>query len=488
MSTNVTFIARLFALQEHQRVTSWLFIKLLALIYLSAFLSLAVQIDGLSGPQGIMPFQEQLDGAYEDWGWLAWLWFPVIYWWLEPTDTALVATAYLGALLSLLLLWGRWRVPLLIGLFLAYLSHYHAGQYFTNFQWDTLLLEIGFLAIFLAGGPRIVVILLFEWLLFRLRFMSGVFKLVSGDPSWSGFSALNHYFETQPLPHAGAWFAHHLPDWMLAGGVGLTFFSELVVPFFIFLSRPYRVAAASITIIIQLLIIATSNHNFINLLTILLCLFLLDDRLLGRLVPGFLKQKIPDGKTKPGRAPSVLLLLSGVLIVSASLMSFTANAFRERLPLPLQQFTDSVRRLGVGNIYHVFPTMQLERHELVIEGSHDGLEWKPYQFKYKPQDLDRRPVFNVPHQPRLDWMIWFVPTQRSPQMEWFGRFLDRLHEGSASVTALLAHNPFEERPPNYLRVRVYRYRFTTPSEREADGSWWRREYLGQFPWVAPRQP
>jgi hypothetical protein len=158
------------------------------------------------------------------------------------------------------------------------------------------------------------------------------------------------------------------------------------------------------------------------------------------------------------------------------------------LPLPFHQFSDSLRRLGLGNIYHVYPTMQVERHELDIQGSNDGENWRSYEFKYKPGALDRVPPFNVPHQPRLDWMIWFVPTQQIPQMYWFDLFMQRLHQGSATVTGLLAHNPFADKPPKFLRVLVYRYHFTTPQERAESGNWWRREYLGIFPQVEPRKP
>lgn len=481
-----SLISRLFQPLETQQLTSWLFLRLLALIYLAAFASMAVQIDGLAGPQGIMPLKEQFDSVFEDIGFLAWLWLPAIFWLIEPTDAALQGTALLGILLSLVLFFGRWQRFALISLFLLYLSLYHAGQFFTNFQWDTLLLEVGLLAIFLLNGPSLLLIFLFEWLLFRLRFMSGLFKLVSGDPSWSGFTALHHYFETQPLPHAGAWFAHHLPEWMLRAGVGLTFFGELIVPFFIFLPRPFRLAAACITITIQLLIIATSNHNFINLLTILLCLFLLDDRVLGKLLPATLKRRLL--KEKHTGSQSVQVSIAALLIIPASLISFTAYVLREPLPPVLHQYADSVRRLGIGNIYHVFPTMQVERHELEIQGSHDGRDWQTYGFKYKPWALERKPPFNIPHQPRLDWMIWFVPTQQWAHMHWFGQFMRRLHEGSPSVTRLLAHNPFPAVPPEYLRVLVYRYRFTTADERARSGDWWKREYLGVFPEVEPRKP
>ncbi len=485
----MSLFSRLFQSVEELRLTSWVFIKLLALIYLVAFASLSVQITGLVGPQGILPLGDQLAGTYQELGSGAWLWLPTVFWLIEPTDAALKGTALLGVLLSLvLLLTLRWQRLVLVGLFILYLSLFHAGQIFTNFQWDTLLLEAGFLAIFLTDGPNRLLIFLFEWLLFRLRFMSGFFKLMSGDPSWSGFTALNTYFETQPLPHLGAWYFHHLPDWMLKSGVGLTFFGELIVPFFIFLPRPFRLAAAGITILLQLLIIASSNHNFINLLTIVLCLFLLDDKIVGRLLPGRLRERLLNTRPSVSRIKVGLVGLAALLIVPASLISFTPNALRESLPMPLQQFADSVRRFGISNIYHIFPTMQVERQELIVEGSNNGQEWQAYRLKYTPDDLDRTPPFIVPHQPRLDWMIWFVPPQHLPQMVWFGEFIRRLHEGSPSVSRLLAHNPFPEEPPRYLRVLAYRYQFTTEEEHAQTGNWWRREYLGQFPQVEPRKP
>ncbi len=489
MGTISSFFGRLLQPAKSQQLTSWLFLKALAVVYLAAFVSLAGQIAGLTGPEGIMPLGQQFEESFRELGYGAWFWFPSIFWLFDPTDTALQGTALIGILLSVILLFGRWQRFALIGLFVFYLSLYHAGQFFTNFQWDTLLLETGFLAIFLVGGPNLLLIFLFEWLLFRLRFMSGFFKLLSGDPSWSGFTALNHYFETQPLPHIGAWFAHQLPEWMLSTGVGLTFFSELIVPFFIFLPRPFRLAAAGITIFMQLLIIATSNHNFINLLTIVLCIFLLDDRLLSRILPVRVQRvRLSEAESKPSRSKSIMLIAIALAIVPASLISFTANTLHKPLPLPFHQFTDSVRRLGLGNIYHVYPTMQVERYEFEIQGSNDGENWQSYEFKYKPGALDRAPPFNVPHQPRLDWMIWFVPTQQIAQMYWFDLFMQRLHQGSGTVSSLLAHNPFAEKPPKFLRVLVYRYYFTNPQERAESGNWWRREYLGMFPQVAPRKP
>jgi uncharacterized membrane protein YphA (DoxX/SURF4 family) len=316
--------------------------------------------------------------------------------------------------------------------------------------------------------------------------MSGVAKLASGDPAWSSLDALKYYFETQPLPHVISWYAHQLPEWLLKGGVAFTFFSELIVPFFIFLPRPFRLFAAAITILMQLLIIATSNHNFVNLLTILLCLFLLDDRILNRVMPVGLQQKISFSRA--GLLQIIILPVAGLVILFTSVTVFSSMLSGYKQPAPVRESALIARSYGLGHIFHIFPVMQTERQELIVEGSHDGLQWKGYEFRYKPGALDKRPEFIVPHQPRLDWMIWFVPTQHPKNMFWFDRFLSRLWEGEEQVTKLLATNPFENEPPHYIRVLVYRYKFTTGEERTKTGNWWKREYLGQFPNVSPRRP
>jgi len=469
------------------RLSAWLFLKLLAIIYFVAFLSLAGQITGLAGPNGILPFGELLERVYQEYGSQAWWRLPTLFW-LGSNNLSLQLAAYAGCFFSVTLFLG-WKKRLsLILLFALYLSLFHAGQTFLTFQWDTLLLETGFLAIFLAGHPSRLVIFLYYWLLFRLRFLSGTSKLLSGDPAWSGLSALQHYFETQPLPHIGAWYAHQLPDWILQGGVLLVFFIEIIVPFFIFLPRRFRLFAASSTILLQLLIIATSNHNFVNLLTILLCLLLLDDRIINKIIPEGLHQRIIDRIKRPRPAYQFISVIFALIIFTTSLATGYRMLSGRPLPDQLYETTRLVRFYGLGHTYHIFPTMQIERHELEVQGSFDGNKWVTYDFKYKPGPLDRPPAFIVPHQPRLDWMIWFVPAQHEENMIWMDRFMRRLWEGSPEVLGLLRNNPFPDRPPRHLRVMVYRYHFTTPDERKQTGNWWKRELLGEFPYLPPRRP
>lgn len=482
-------LQRLFDTDSNYQLTGWWFLRFLALIYAAAFVSFSVQIEGLVGPHGILPFSEQLGYQYAHHGPAAWLLTPTLFW-FSSSDLALFGATLLGLLFSMVLLFGRFERLSLIVLFILYLSLLHAGQDFLNFQWDYLLLESGFLAIFIVGGVNPLGLLLFHWLLFRLRFLSGLSKIVSGDPSWSDLSTLNYYFETQPLPHLGSWFAHQLPQWMHTTGTAGVLIAELLVPFFIFLPRPFRLGAAFITIVIQLLIIATSNHNFVNLLTIALCLFLLDDKFLQRFTPLWLKRYLPVGKTHPlPRASRLVQGGAAILCFSISLLLFLKIFVGVPLSSPLQSYAMIGPRYGIGLVYHIFPNMQTERQEFQIEGSYDGINWQAYRFNYKPQALDEMPAFHVPHDPRLDWLIWFVPPQSERMMEWFNHFMWQLARNEPRVTALLRKNPFANKPPpRYLRVLVYRYHFTTWREHHESGHWWKREYLGEFPYVSPRIP
>jgi hypothetical protein len=482
-------LQQLLRADDRYRLSCWLFLRGLALIYFIAFLSLAVQITGLAGPSGILPFYETLSYTHVQHGWLAWLRFPTVFW-LDASDVALKMAAYGGAILAALLFFERWQTGALIGMYVLYVSLFHAGDLFLTFQWDTLLLETGFLSIFLVkGGPSRLLLFMFHWLLFRFRFMSGFFKLYKDDPTWWDLTTLNYYFETQVLPHGGSWYFHQLPDWILSGGVLYVFFTELIVPFFIFLPRRFRIAAALITIFTQLLIMATSNHNFVNLLVIVLCIFLLDDRFISSFMPGRLIERVRAARNPLlSHTSSAVLGIVAILILVTSAGTFMMRTLPVNYPAVVVRSFAAIYNYGIGHIFHVYPVMQVERQELEIQGSNDGINWHPYGFRYKPGPVNKRPPVNIPHQPRLDWMMWFLPPQARGDDLWLNMLLRRLHEGSPQVLQLFEYNPFPDHPPRFLRVVAYDYRFTTPEEKAATGNWWHRSYLGVFPYVKPRRP
>ena len=475
---------------EHRRI-SWLFFRAIGLVYLAAFASLAVQIGGLAGSEGLLPFGVHLEQVSGQLGATAFWHLPNIFW-LNSSDSVLTGAAWAGCVFAAALLFNLLPRLSLIALFVLYLSLFHAGQMFMNFQWDYLLLETGFLAILLAFNGNRLVIWLFHWLLFRLRFESGASKLLSGDASWADFSALLYYFETQPLPHWGAWFAHQLPEWLLRSGAGFVLIAELLVPFLMFLPRRLRLFAAWVTLLTQLLILLTSNHNFFNLLTMVLCLFLFDDRAIDR-VPG--RKREASAGARPSRSYRVIAGTAAAVIIAGSSALMVEMISGRELPDGLSRAIGHVRAFGLAHRYHVFPTIRTERLEVVLEGSVDGTQWSPYRFRYKPQALDRRPAFVVPHQPRLDWMMWFVTLDLPMNAPWLDSLVQGLFANVPAITGLLAGNPFATDPPRMIRGRVYRYRFSTPAERQATGDWWTRELLGPlvpFPWynLAPpaRQP
>jgi len=460
-------------------LVSALFIKLLAVVYFIAFASLSGQIIALAGQDGILPFTNLLEQASNELGWKRFLAFPTVFW-INAGDTALTAATWLGCAFSVLVFLNyKTRFSLAI-LYLLYLSLFYAGQTFMNFQWDFLLIEAGFLAIFLTPDSR-VVIFLYRWLLFRLRFLSGLSKIISNDPGWAGLSALVYYFETQPLPHIGGWYAHQLPEWILILATAATLLIELVVPFMMFMSRKHRFIAAWLTLALQALIIMTSNHNWFNILTIILCLFLFDDKAIRKVLPASVSDWLLEQKqvaTAPAYLKMASYLFATIIMITSSIHIWEMATGRTVGGKPGDVLA-YIQRWSLANRYHVFPTVNQQRVELIIEGTADGQTWLPYKFKYKPGELNKPLYVVIPHHPRLDWMLWFVPLHPG-FIDFFENFLGSLLDNSASVTAMLEHNPFPDTSPVAVRVQAFEYKFTSLDEHALSGNWWKRRYLGPF--------
>jgi len=459
-------------------LVSFLFLRFLGLIYLAAFVSFAVQAQGLIGSHGILPLGEFLDAVRHAAGWERYYLMPTVFWW-NAGDSAIQTVCWggagLGALLALNLLP---RLCLLL-LYILYLSLLYAGQTFMTYQWDTFLLETGFLALLATLAPTTGIWLL-RWLLFRFMFMSGVVKLLSGDPSWWNLSALSHHFLTQPVPTPLAWYAAHLPPAVLTLATGGTFVIELGLPFLIFAPRRLRFCAAWGILLLQTSILLTGNYNWFNLQTMLLCLLLFDDAAVARIVPArvraWLALRQAAGQRRP--APRLAVGVVAALLVFLSLVEMDLR-FGGDPPAAARAVDAFIEPLHLTSPYGLFAVMTTQRNEIVIEGSNDGVEWREYEFRYKPGRLSRRPPWNVPHQPRLDWQMWFAALDDPQRLRWFWLFLERLLHDEPAVTALLASNPFPDKAPLYVRAKFYGYTYADAGA-QASGRWWERRLLGLY--------
>jgi hypothetical protein len=420
--------------------------------------------------------------------------FPTLCW-LSASDTSLKIQCAAGTVLALPLILGVAPAPCLFLLWLIYLSLSTVCREFLGFQWDILLLQVGFLSIFLAplqlrpglareGTPSRVALWTLRWLLFYLMFESGMVKRISGDPAWRNFTALNFHYETQPLPTWIGWYAHHLPEWVQKASTVAMFGIELYIPFLIFAPRRLRHFGCFAMALLQVVILLTGNYCFFNLLTLALCLLLLDDAVLLSFFPARLRERFSSRMKGacPGRQWSgfvtVPVACVGLMISLMQLASFYKVGLA--WPTAMARIYQWVAPLRTFNHYGLFAVMTTSRPEIIVEGSNDGVTWKEYEFKYKAGDVMRRPAFVEPHQPRLDWQMWFAALGDARQSPWFLDFCFRILKGSPEVLGLLEKNPFPNAPPRYLRAQLYDYRFTDMETHRKTGAWWQRELKGDY--------
>jgi len=498
------------------------FLRMLGLIYLIAFVSLWVQVDGLVGSNGMSPVSQFLPAVRQQVGLDAYFLLPTLCW-FDSSNAFLHFLCGGGVVLSLLLIFGVAPALSLVGLFIFYLSLTIAGQVFFNFQWDVFLLEAGFLSIFLAPWrlwPRDLLqwpasaipttatsaivspvsragLFLLKFLLFKLMLMSGVVKLTSGDDSWgwvnhsfhwSALTALDYHYWSQPLPTIFSWWADKTPEWFKHFSVAFCLAVEIIASFFIWAPRRPGLVAAGLMIFLQMVIALTGNYCFFNLLTIALCLLLVDDAAISRGMERRAPASPASQELRPPNAKSVSARWATYGAIAVIVVTFPINAWlifsafkpQSRPPGWLANFYEQLEAFRIVNGYGLFRVMTKDRCEIVIEGSTDGINWAPYEFKWKPGDVKRAPGWCAPHQPRLDWQMWFAALETPAQNPWLVGLIVRLLEGSQDVTGLLAHNPFPDKPPNYLRAMFYRYRFTNIEEHRQTGAWWKRQELREY--------
>ncbi len=442
-----------------------------------AFASFAVQARGLIGQQGILPLNDFLNNVWGQLGAGSFWRVPTVFWWLRG-DRAVAGVCWFCAAVAIAAVFVRANSltqRVLFGvLFAGYLSVVSAGQIFMGYQWDFLLLEAGFLAIFLT--PDATRVWLFHWLLFRLMFESGAVKMQSEDETWRNLTAMTYHYYTQPLPTPLAWFFAQAPLAFQKLSTLFVLFTELIVPFGFFGPRWVKLICAIATATLQLLILLTGNYTFFNFLTIALCLLLVDDVFLGR-IPA------TPGAPRANRFVTAALFLFIMTLSCAGL----ARMFHSTVPSALAKLQQRLAPFGIVNGYGLFANMTTSRLEITVEGSDDGENWKPYVFRFKPDDAGRAPRWAAPYQPRLDWQMWFAALGSYQENPWFQHFIVRLLEASPPVLALLESDPFHGHPPRFIRASVTEFHFTDWETKRKTGDWWKREDKGQyFPVVSLR--
>lgn len=458
----------------------FVFQRSLAVIYLMGFLVAANQFRPLAGEDGLLPINEYVEGA-------AFKERPSLFYFV-PSDRAIAAAAWGGVLLSVFALFAvpywlpePFSVPLSMGIWLGmwilYLSFVNAGRIFYGYGWESMLLETGFLAVFLgagSSGPPVIVVWLLKWVLFRNMFGAGLIK-IRGDSCWRELTCLDYHYETQPMPNPLSWYAHHLPDRFHRFEVLGNHVVELAVPFLYFAPQPFAAVGGVLTIGFQAWLMLTGNFSWLNALTIVQAIMTFSDNLITSI--------LPVSSPRVGGVPTYLwvaALLVGVVVVLLSVRPVL------NMLSPRQVMNRGWDPFHLVNTYGAFGSITRDRYQLVIEGTDEespgSSDWMEYGFKGQPVRLDKRPPQWAPYHLRLDWQLWFAAMQPrpGPRQRWFTAFLESLLKNDEEVLSLISHNPFPDSPPERVRVIRYRYRFTSPEERRETGRWWSREAVGTY--------
>ncbi len=464
-------------------VTRLVYQRALALVFLTAFLNAVNQFKPLLGERGLLPVPLYVrDVTFRG--------SPSLFI-FYPSDRAFTIAAWTGAALSVAALTGLAERRGLLSMavwalmWALYISFVNVGQTFYAFGWESILLEAGFYAIFLGSqATRIQAInfWLARWLLFRVMFGAGLIKM-RGDPCWRDLTCLDYHYETQPMPNPLSWFFHNAPQWTRHGGVLFNHFAELIVPFGYFLPQPAATVAGVITIFFQLTIFASGNLSWLNLMTMVLAIPLLDGRLLAKLIPAA-RPELHDAAL----AHRMAVIALGVLVAYLSIKPV------RNMISPRQIMNTVYNRWHLVGTYGAFGSITRPRYQVIVEGTDEAAlspstRWREYEFRGQPVRTDRVPPQIAPYHLRLDWLMWFASFSEYYNNPWFVNFVAKLLENDRPVLGLLRTNPFPDAAPRYVRAMLYEYHFTDPQERAATHQWWKREVVRQyFPPVSLSDP
>ncbi len=508
----------------------WLFLRALGLIHFSAFYSLAFQIRGLIGQNGILPSNEYLAAVARSMSGALHYWYaPTLLWW-STGPHMLMALCWTGMAASVLLVLNVWPRATLLICFVCFLSFVSAAEDFSGYQSDGMLLEATFIALFFAPrGIRPGIgalhpslrasLFLLQWEWFRIYFESGMVKLASGDPQWRHLTAMDEYYQNGPLPTWIGWYAQHLPHWFHVGSAGATLVLELGLVWMLFMGRRWRIVCFFIVTPWEIGVILTANYTFLNYLVLALGFLLLDDEFLLQWLREKWSTRIPtmksavrqplasavgtdagaaSGDAQSASAPRTSLRRNWraqvsrlKLALSAAVLTLvfyvTVVQMIPRLPLPTWPVT-ALDPFRIANRYGLFAVMTRGRYEIEFQGSNDGQNWTAYPFRYKPQDPSKPPGIYAPYQPRFDWNLWFASLGSWREYPIVPSTEERLLANDRDVLALFANNPFSQAPPRQVRAVLWQYWFTSLSEKRATGLWWNRRLLGLYAPTLLRTP
>jgi hypothetical protein len=471
-------------------LTRFAILRLLAGVYLVAFVALVRQAPALIGSHGLLPAAQLLAVQRVDLGRAAYWKLPTLFWW-GASDASLRVACWAGIALSIAALAGVTNAAVQVALWALYASFVHVGQIFYGYGWEIQLLEIGFLAAFLCplrsvapfppfATPKIVV-WLFRWIIFRVMLGSALIKL-RGDPCWRDLSCLDAHFETQPNPNPLSWSLHHAPHAVHVAGVLFNYFAELVAPWFIFSFRRWRHAAGLVLAALQVSLIWSGNLSFLNWLTLVPVLACFDDTAFARALPRAARPRLLArfAALTPSRPHARVANGFGVVVGVLSVGPIANLASCD------QAMNRSFDPLDLVNTYGAFGSVDRARYEVILEGTRDeapeGARWQEYELPCMPGDVRRRPCVVTPYHYRLDWQMWFVgngsmqgePIENEP---WLVHLVWQLLNAEPTPKSLLARDPFPDAPPRWIRAGIWRYRF---SDSRADGVWWTRARVGEF--------
>jgi len=481
---------------ESIRPTYWLtrfiILRLLGIIYAVAFLVLINEIVPLIGSDGLTPlniYLKEIKSALGSTG-SGFMRLPSLFWFFH-SDSALLTVAWIGFILSCVVVAGYANVPILTILWFLYMSFVHVGQEWYGYGWEIQLTETGFLAIFLCPlvdmrpfpkhPPPFPIIVLFRWLIFRIMMGSGLIK-IRGDEIWRNGTALYYHFETQPIPGPLSRWFHFLPHAVLKMGVWFNFLAELIAPLFVFWPRAARHIAGVVIVLFQIIIILSGNLSFLNWLTIVPALACFDDGFWAKILPASLVEKAE--LAKQNSSPSRPMLTAAWVVTAIVALLSIQPAFN--LIFPAQVMNTSFDPLDLVNTYGAFGTVGQERYNVVFEGTAeenptDSSDWKPYIYRGLPVLLNKRPPQIAPYQLHLDWQMWFAGMDTPQDYPWTYNLIWKLLHNDPEITSLFASDPFTNKPPKYIRAVLYRYSFAKP--RNSKGLWWNRQKLGN--WIQP---